>query len=189
MKVIGTRYVIRSRPRSPHRALAHGPLETFTQDVVNFEHLNPKHKLVRKDWRNLFISQKYTNKPQSQVIIIQKNQLKTFCILLNLTLEYFVSSRWPEQVETLEGSWNHHHHHHWAAIVSHGWVKASASRLSVSLSWAVLCQMMQPWWHNNYWLTYMNSYYIHIYSVQYYTKRHYSMRMRFFVSVCTCVLR
>ena len=48
MKVIGTRYVIRSRPRSPHRALAHGPLETFTQDV-NFEHLNPKHKLVRKE--------------------------------------------------------------------------------------------------------------------------------------------
>ena len=81
----------------------------------------------------MFISEKYMNKPQSQVIIIQKDQLKTFCILLNLTLEYFVSSRWPEQVETLEGSCNHHHHHHWAAIVSHGWVKASASRLPVSL--------------------------------------------------------
>ena len=47
----GTSYLVRhrSRPRSPHRALAHGPLETFTQDVANFERLNPKHKLVRKD--------------------------------------------------------------------------------------------------------------------------------------------
>ena len=45
----GTTVRHRSRPISPHRALAHGPLETFTQDVANFEHLNPKHKLVRKD--------------------------------------------------------------------------------------------------------------------------------------------
>ena len=77
--------------------------ETFTQDVANFEHLNPKHKLVRKDRRNLFISQKYMNKTQFFLFIIQKNQLKTFCILFNLTLESFVRSRWPEQVETLGG--------------------------------------------------------------------------------------
>ena len=35
---------------------------------------------------------------------------------------------------------NYHHHHHWAAVVSRSWAKASASRLQVSLSCAVLCQ-------------------------------------------------
>ena len=40
---------------------------------------------------------------KTQLIIIQKNQLKPFCILFNLTLESFVRSRWPEQVETLGG--------------------------------------------------------------------------------------
>ena len=36
----------------------------------------------------------------------------------------------------------HHHHHHYAAVVSHGWAKASACRLQVSLSCAVLCQIV-----------------------------------------------
>ena len=35
-----------------------------------------------------------------------------------------------------------HHHHHWAAVVSHGWAKASACRLQVSLSCAVLCPIV-----------------------------------------------
>ena len=35
-----------------------------------------------------------------------------------------------------------HHHHHWAAVVSRGWTKASACRLQVSLSCAVLYQMV-----------------------------------------------
>ena len=35
-----------------------------------------------------------------------------------------------------------HHHHHWAAVVSRGWAKASACRLQVSLSCAVLCQIV-----------------------------------------------
>ena len=33
-------------------------------------------------------------------------------------------------------------HHHWAAVVSCGWAKASACRLQVSLSCAVLCQIV-----------------------------------------------
>ena len=40
---------------------------------------------------------------------------------------------------------HHHHHRHWAAVVSHGWAKASACRLSglhVSLYCAVLCQIV-----------------------------------------------
>ena len=38
--------------------------------------------------------------------------------------------------------YGHHHHHHWAAVVSRGWAKASACRLQVSLSCAVLCQIV-----------------------------------------------
>ena len=34
------------------------------------------------------------------------------------------------------------HHHHWAAVVSCTWVKASACLLQVSLSCAVLCQIV-----------------------------------------------
>ena len=34
------------------------------------------------------------------------------------------------------------HHHHWAAVVSRGWAKALACRLHVSLSCAVLCQIV-----------------------------------------------
>ena len=37
---------------------------------------------------------------------------------------------------------NNHHHHHWTAVVSRGWAKASACRLQVSLSCAVLCQIV-----------------------------------------------
>ena len=33
-------------------------------------------------------------------------------------------------------------HHHWAAVLSRGWAKASACRLQVSLSCAVLCQIV-----------------------------------------------
>ena len=33
-------------------------------------------------------------------------------------------------------------HHHWAAVVSRCWVKASACRLQVSLSCAVLCRIV-----------------------------------------------
>ena len=36
----------------------------------------------------------------------------------------------------------HHHQHHWAAVVSRGWAKALACRLQVSLSCAVLCQIV-----------------------------------------------
>ena len=36
----------------------------------------------------------------------------------------------------------HHHHHHWAAVVSRGWVKASACRLQITLSFAVLCHIV-----------------------------------------------
>ena len=32
--------------------------------------------------------------------------------------------------------------HHWAAVVSHGWAKASACCLQITLSCAVLCQIM-----------------------------------------------
>ena len=35
-----------------------------------------------------------------------------------------------------------HRHHHWAAVVSRGWAKASACRLQVCLSCAVLCQIV-----------------------------------------------
>ena len=34
------------------------------------------------------------------------------------------------------------HHHHWAAVVSRGWTKASACRLQVTLSCAVLCHIV-----------------------------------------------
>ena len=34
------------------------------------------------------------------------------------------------------------HHQHWAAVMSRGWAKASACRLLVSLSCAVLCQIV-----------------------------------------------
>ena len=39
---------------------------------------------------------------------------------------------------------HHHnyHHHHWTAVVSRGWEKASACRLQVSMSGAVLCHML-----------------------------------------------
>ena len=33
-------------------------------------------------------------------------------------------------------------HHHWAAVLFHGWAKASACRLQVSLSCAILCQIV-----------------------------------------------
>ena len=35
-----------------------------------------------------------------------------------------------------------HHHHHWAAVVSRGWANASACLLQVSLSCAVLYQIV-----------------------------------------------
>ena len=35
-----------------------------------------------------------------------------------------------------------HHHHHWAAVVSCGWAKASAFRLQITLSCAVLCHIV-----------------------------------------------
>ena len=34
------------------------------------------------------------------------------------------------------------HHHHWAAVVSRGWAKASAFRLQITLSCAVLCHIV-----------------------------------------------
>ena len=34
------------------------------------------------------------------------------------------------------------HHHHWAAVVSRGWAKASACRLQITLSCAVLCHIV-----------------------------------------------
>ena len=37
---------------------------------------------------------------------------------------------------------HHYHHHHWAATVSSGWAKASACRLQLSLSCAVLCHIV-----------------------------------------------
>ena len=36
----------------------------------------------------------------------------------------------------------HHHRHHWAPEVSHGWAKASGCRLWISLSCAVLCNIV-----------------------------------------------
>ena len=44
-------------------------------------------------------------------------------------------------IEYLKIMFNHRHHH-WAAIVSRGWAKASACRLQVCLSCAVLCQIV-----------------------------------------------
>ena len=64
-------------------------------------------------------------------------------------------------------TYNNNHHHHQAALVPRGWAKASACRLQVSLSCAVLCQivslqylsrsalhlvvfscrMVSTWWH------------------------------------------
>ena len=35
-----------------------------------------------------------------------------------------------------------HNNHHWAAVVSRGWAKASSCRLQISLSCAVLCQIV-----------------------------------------------
>ena len=37
---------------------------------------------------------------------------------------------------------NIHHHHHQAAVVSRGWAKASACRLQMTLSCAVLCHIV-----------------------------------------------
>ena len=52
----------------------------------------------------------------------------------SLTGESFLSIR--------VAGWVSIHHHHWAAGVSRGWAKASACHLQVSLSCAVLCQIV-----------------------------------------------
>ena len=55
------------------------------------------------------------------------------------------SSRAPPHVRRcciVMRAWESHHHHHWAAIVSPVWAKASACRLQVRLSCAVLCQIV-----------------------------------------------
>ena len=65
--------------------------------------------------------------------------------LLNATYQWW--TEWGMSINknkhsTVHSPNHHHHHHHWAAIVSRRWAKASSCRLHVSLSRAVLCQIV-----------------------------------------------